>query len=136
MKCCLGDSSKEHHNIFFTEKRKNNHLLSSIRYQFACTYNKDSNQSAHPHSLISLSFPPKETFNAWLPTERPSKILIDCADVQADLSFDERICQRVPFAGHRLVLILLTKSPLLGHDNTDQICSFLQAFSQECVPEK
>ena len=28
--------------------------VSSIRYKLACVYSKDSNQSAHPHSLIRV----------------------------------------------------------------------------------
>ena len=35
--------------------------------------NKDTNQSAHPHSIINLSFPPEKTLAPWLPIERPSK---------------------------------------------------------------
>ena len=32
--------------------------VSSIRFKLACEYSEDSNQSVHPHSLISLSFLP------------------------------------------------------------------------------
>ena len=48
-------------------------LSSSIRYKMACVHSKDSNQPAHPHSLISLSFPPDEMISLWLPIEHSSK---------------------------------------------------------------
>ena len=35
-----------------------NESVSRIRYKLACAYREDSNQSAHPHSLMSLSFFP------------------------------------------------------------------------------
>ena len=35
--------------------------VSSIRYKMACATSEDSNQSVHPHSLISLIVPPVET---------------------------------------------------------------------------
>ena len=53
--------------------------VSSIRYKLACVYTKDSNHSAHPHSLIRAltlathSVPLKDS-------------LSDCAGAQADLS--------------------------------------------------
>ena len=44
-------------------------LLSSIKYKLTGAYIGDSNQSAHPHSLISLSILPEETLCPWLPKE-------------------------------------------------------------------
>ena len=40
-----------------------------MRFKLAYAYSKDSNQSAHLHSLIL----PIDTFDPWLPIKRPSK---------------------------------------------------------------
>ena len=45
---------------------------------------EDTNQPAHPPSLISLIFPPEETLNHWLPIEHLSTTNQDCMDEQAD----------------------------------------------------
>ena len=45
-------------------------VYSTIRFTLACAYSEYLNQSAHAHSLISLSFPPKETLDVWLPNHR------------------------------------------------------------------
>ena len=50
--------------------------VSRIRYKVVCTYSEDSNRSVHPHSLVSLNFPPREALDSWLSIERPSKTLI------------------------------------------------------------
>ena len=50
--------------------------VSSIKHKLACAYSEESTQSAHPQSLISLSFPPQETLDPWLPIEHLSKTLI------------------------------------------------------------
>ena len=41
--------------------------VSSIRYNLVCAYSKDSNQAAHLHSLIRVSFLPEGMLDHWLP---------------------------------------------------------------------
>ena len=41
-----------------------------------CAPNEDSNQPAHPRSLISLRWPHEETMHPWLSKMHPVKILI------------------------------------------------------------
>ena len=63
-------------------------------------YIEDSNQFAHPHSLISLSFMPKETLDHWLHIEFPSKTLVrlhKCA-VRSESSMGAH-AKLIPFAG-------------------------------------
>ena len=50
--------------------------VSSIRYKLVCAYSEDSNQSVHPHSVISLSFLHEQMLDPWLSTERLFKTLI------------------------------------------------------------
>ena len=53
---------------------------SQHKVQLGISYSKDLNLSAHLQSDQSLSFPPEEMLDPWLPIES------DCANVQADLS--------------------------------------------------
>ena len=50
--------------------------LSQYPAQGACVYSEDSNQSAHPISLIRVLVLSEETFDPWLPIEHLSKMLI------------------------------------------------------------
>ena len=47
--------------------KSSNGPVSSVRYKLACVYSGDSCQSAHLHSLISLSLPPEESLDPRLP---------------------------------------------------------------------
>ena len=57
-----------------TATRAINEPVSSVRDKLAFVYREDSNQSAHPYSLISvLVFRLKKTLGHWLHIERTSK---------------------------------------------------------------
>ena len=40
-----------------------------LLYKLVCANSEDSNQSTHPHNLISLGFRPEETVDFRLPIE-------------------------------------------------------------------
>ena len=52
------------------------HSIKMTSYQRCVPTGKCSNQPAHPHSLISLRCPHKETLHPWLANMRPVKFLI------------------------------------------------------------
>ena len=52
--------------------------VSSKMYKLACVYREDSNQSAHLHSLISLSFLPEEMLDLWLHVEDSDQTVRMC----------------------------------------------------------
>ena len=60
---------------------------SSIRYKLACACRADSNQSAHPHSLIRvLVFYLKKRWTLGYPHSTNQGLRSACTSVQADLS--------------------------------------------------
>ena len=71
-----------------------------MMYKLACAYSEDSKQSAH---LTSLSFPPEETLDPWLPIEHSSKTDQTVGMSRLIQVFQGCTCQLVPFAGHRLI---------------------------------
>ena len=90
--------------------------LVSHKVQVGMCVRYSSNQSAHLHSLISLSFPPEEMLNLWLPIERPSKTDQTVQMHRGPIKdynqtvqmcrliwvFDGHTCQLVPYAEYLL----------------------------------
>ena len=52
--------------------------ISSKMYKLACVFSEDSNQYAHLHSLISLSFLPEEMLDLWLHVEDSDQTVRMC----------------------------------------------------------
>ena len=59
----LDSRSSRYATDFHQDQREKTYLLK-------CAPNEDSNQPAHPHSLISLRFPHEETLPTWLAKTR------------------------------------------------------------------